>query len=243
MTILCVSDHRDPRVYSSQIRDRFSEVDLILGAGDLELTYYGFIVSSLNKPLLFVFGNHNLSEIGEYKRQFRDSSDPIGYSLSKPSYGSTFVSGKVKRVSGIIVAGLGGSRRYNGGPNQFSEFQMLLSIIKIVPRLMINRIKRGRYLDILLTHAPPFDTGDKPDPCHRGFKVFRWFIRRFRPAYLIHGHIHLYDMNASRESIYYGTKIVNAYNHVTIELTLPIAEFDSGEEADHAVSASEIAID
>ena len=220
MTILCVSDHRDPRVYSSQIRTRFSEVDLVLAAGDLELEYYGFIVSSLNKPLLFVFGNHNLSEIGEYKRRFHDQNGAIENPFLKPTYGSTYIGGRVREVSNVIVSGLGGSRKYNGGLNQYTELQMFLTILKISPRLIFNRIAKGRCLDILLTHAPPLDIGDRPDICHRGFRVFRWFIRKFKPRFLVHGHIHLYDLNATREFQYLDTKIVNAYNHVVIDIDL-----------------------
>ena len=61
MKILCVADHRSPLVYSTGIKERFKDVSFILGAGDLPMDYYGYIVSSLNKRLYFVFGNHNLN--------------------------------------------------------------------------------------------------------------------------------------------------------------------------------------
>ena len=57
LRVLYISDKVDPLIYSNNIKKRFGDVDLILSAGDLELDYYGFIVSSLNKPLLFVFGS------------------------------------------------------------------------------------------------------------------------------------------------------------------------------------------
>lgn len=218
MKILCVSDHKDPIIYSSQLKVRLPDVDLVLAAGDLELEYYGFIVSSLNKPLLFVFGNHNLSRIADYRKRMRD---PLGSRQQniyfKPTFGSTYVGGRVRRIKGLTVAGLGGSKRYNKGLNQHSEFGMFRQILRLVPRLLVNRVLHGRYLDILLTHAAPRGIGDLPDPCHEGFKVFRWFIRVFRPRYHIHGHVHLYDLNARREWVYYGTKVINAYNHVLIE--------------------------
>ena len=149
----------------------------------------------------------------------------------------------MKQISHIIVAGLGGSRKYNGGLNQYSELQMFLSIIKLVPRLLYNRIVKGRYLDILLTHAPPFDIGDRPDLCHRGFRAFRWFIRQFRPRYLIHGHIHLYDLNATRESTYFDTKIINAYDHVTLDLDLSLTKQNIRNNAGSTVAASEQSAD
>jgi len=55
MKILCVADHRSPIVYSTGIKERFKEIDLVLGAGDLPMDYYGYIVSSLNKKLFFCF--------------------------------------------------------------------------------------------------------------------------------------------------------------------------------------------
>ena len=55
MKILCVADHVDPFVYSAGLKSRFRDVELVLSAGDLSLEYYDFIVSTLNKPLYFVF--------------------------------------------------------------------------------------------------------------------------------------------------------------------------------------------
>ena len=223
MRILCVSDHKDPIVYSTHVKTRFRDVDLVLGAGDLDLSYYGFIVSSLNKPLLFVFGNHNLEKIGQFKKRYESEfEDPTsGLIAERHSYGSTCIGGRVVREKGLIIAGLGGSRRYNRGLNQYTEAQMYLQILRMAPKLLWNRVFKGRYLDILLTHASPFGIGDGPDLCHTGFRAFLSFIRWFRPSYLIHGHVHLYDLNAEREFSYLGTKIVNAYDHTVIEIEAP----------------------
>jgi hypothetical protein len=54
MRILCVADHEDPLVYSNSIKERFKNIDLILGAGDLAINYYEYIISCLNKRLYFV---------------------------------------------------------------------------------------------------------------------------------------------------------------------------------------------
>jgi UDP-2,3-diacylglucosamine pyrophosphatase LpxH len=42
-------------------------------------------------------------------------------------------------------------------------------------------------------------------------------MRVFRPKYLIHGHIHLYDLADVRTSRYQNTQIINAYSHYLIE--------------------------
>lgn len=217
MKILCISDSRDPIVYSSVVRERFNDVDLVLAAGDLDLDYYGFVVSSLNKPLLFVFGNHNLASIRYYKKAYAEPFEPVTSESFRPSYGSTYVGGKVVKIKGVIVAGLGGSRRYNRGMNQYSELQMFAKMLRLVPVLLFNRIFHGRYLDILLTHAAPMGIGDQPDPCHRGFTTFLTFMKWFKPSLLIHGHIHLYGLSEPRQHVFRNTRVVNAYNHVVVD--------------------------
>ncbi|MDR0584429.1 MAG: metallophosphoesterase [Treponema sp.] len=212
MKILCVSDQIDPLVYSTSIRERFAGVDLILCAGDLPLDYLDFIISSLNKPLLFVFGNHHLGEM----RYFNGSpwDDETG---TPRAYGAVHAESKIKIEEGLIIAGLGGSMRYNRGENQFTEFQMYVRIIKLIPRLLWNRAVHGRYVDILLTHAPPRGIHDREDKCHQGFKAFLWFMKTFRPRYLVHGHIHLYDLSDVRATRWGQTLVINAYSHHVID--------------------------
>ena len=94
---------------------------------------------------------------------------------------------------------------------------MKIRILKLLPRLFFNRLFRGRYLDILLTHASPLGIHDKPDLCHKGFKEFLWFMRVFKPKYLIHGHIHLYDYSETRITKYCDTLVVNAFSHFIID--------------------------
>ena len=221
--ILCISDQIDPLIYSNQVKERFKDIDIVLSAGDLELSYYGFIVSNLNKPLLFVFGNHNLKRIGHYRREYSETSfsSVPGNEFIERTYGSTYVGLKIRKIDGLIIAGLGGSRQYNKGINQFTETQMFFNILKLLPGMLFYRIFHGRWLDILLTHAPPYKIHDREDLCHRGFKSFILFMRWFKPRYLIHGHVHLYDLNEIRETLYLDTRIVNAYEHTIIEIEVP----------------------
>ncbi len=223
LKILCISDHIDPLIYSNQLKERFRDVDLVLSAGDLDLPYYGFIVSTLNKPLLFVFGNHNLKRIGHYRKEYREENlrTITKDEFMERTFGSVYIGGKVVKKDGLIIAGLGGSMRYNNGMNQFNERQMFLNILKLLPKMLFYRIFYGRWVDILLTHSPPRGIHDREDMCHRGFKSFLWFMRHFKPQYLIHGHVHLYDLNEVRESTYEQTRIVNAYEHTIVEIGVP----------------------
>ncbi|MDR1178662.1 MAG: metallophosphoesterase [Spirochaetaceae bacterium] len=215
MKILCVSDQIDPLVYTASIKERFADIDLVLGAGDLPMDYLDFIVSSLNKPLLFVFGNHNLEAMPLYRKVM--DVEPFRADVYRGS-GATHAESRITREGGLLVAGLGGSMRYNRGDNQFTDFEMYLRILALIPKLIFNRVFRGRFVDILLTHAPPRGIHDLNDPCHRGFKAFRWFIEVFKPAYLVHGHVHLYDLNSVRDSRHYKTRVINAFGHYVIEL-------------------------
>jgi Icc-related predicted phosphoesterase len=117
----------------------------------------------------------------------------------------------------LLIAGISGSLKYNNGLNQYTDRQMKRRLIQMIPALIKNKLKYGRYLDILLTHASPRHIHDKEDPCHKGFECFNWFIKKFSPAYLIHGHIHLYDAREERRTRVQDTEVVNAYAHFIIE--------------------------
>lgn len=221
MKILCVADHVDPLVYSNQIKERFKGIDLVLGAGDLPISYYEYIISCLNKRLYFVFGNHNLKKLSVFKPR---GGDPIKHNYEEDdvysdNYGSTYVGGKIIYIKrhDLILAGLGGSMRYNKGPNQYTEWGMFRQILRLIPRMIWNKLVHGRYIDILLTHASPRAIHDKKDRCHRGFKVFLWFMKKFKPAYMIHGHIHIYDQTTIRKTRYLDTIILNAYDHIVLD--------------------------
>ncbi|MDR3334329.1 MAG: metallophosphoesterase [Treponema sp.] len=214
MKILCISDQIDPLVYTNSIKERFKNIDVVLSAGDLPLDYLEFIVSSLNKPLLFVFGNHNTEEYRFFTGRRDSLEDAEGL---RHGAGTTHIGSKVRVEEGLIIAGLGGSMRYNNGENQYTDFQMYLEILKLIPGILLNRLIRGRFPDILLTHASPKGIHDKPDKCHWGFNAFCWFMRVFKPKYLIHGHIHLYDLADVRATRYHETLVINAYSHYVID--------------------------
>ena len=215
MKILCISDQIDPLIYTNSIKQRYADVDIVLSAGDLPMDYLDYIVSTLNKPTLFVFGNHHTEDLYHYE------GGGVRYDIGRAdefhSSGAIYADKKLCYEEGLIIAGLGGSMRYNRGENQFTDFQMKLRMMRLVPGLFFNRVFRGRYLDILLTHASPLGIHDKEDKCHQGFKSFLWFMRVFKPRYLIHGHIHLYDLSAARTTKYHDTIVINVYSHYLID--------------------------
>lgn len=197
--VLSVSDKPAPFIYSPQIRNRFKDVDLILGCGDLDYYYLEFMVSSLDVPLYYVRGNHD--KVVEYSGPVQRTAPGGGVNLHR----------KVVNHAGLLLAGVEGSLRYRPGQFQYSQDEMWRHVLSLVPGLLYNRIRFGRYLDVFMSHAPPFGIHDEEDLPHQGIKAFRWLVDVFQPAYYFHGHVHLYRPDASRVTYRGKSKIINTF--------------------------------
>ena len=233
MKILCVSDYVDPLIYNQNVKEAFPDIDLILCAGDLPMDYIDFIVTVFNKPTYFVFGNHNLKEYHYFHSDSHISASRMTEHYADTSHGHgatylgfqvfedhrlTFTDTSTGKKTPLLIAGCSGTLKYNKGICQYSDFQMKIKLLKLVPRLIYNKFKYGRYLDIFMTHASPRHIHDHEDPCHKGFDCYNGFLKKYKPTYMVHGHIHLYDMREERVGKYYDTTVVNAYAHYIIQL-------------------------
>ena len=197
--ILCVSDQVVPSIYSPHMRERFGDVDLVLSCGDLPYYYMEFIVSILNVPCFYVHGNHDQPE---HKADGRVLAEPGGW---------INVDRRTVECKGLLIGGLEGCRRYKpGAPYQYSDLDMHFRTWQMIPGLLLNRVQHGRFLDILITHAPPLGIHDGPDLAHRGFEVFAHIMNRFQPRYLLHGHKHIYGRE-THSSIYTNTQVINVH--------------------------------
>jgi uncharacterized protein len=196
-----VSDRVLDSLYQSHVREYMPDLDLILGCGDLPYYYLDFLISALNVPLFYVRGNHDQGP--QYTADGRVLTNvPGGIDL----HGQTYYH------NGLLLAGLEGSMRYRPQASlMYSEREMRWQFSQLVPRLLLNRRRHGRYLDVLVTHSPPFGIHDRSDLPHTGFKVFLTLMRLFQPRYLLHGHIHLYRLDTVRESQFEETTILNVY--------------------------------
>lgn len=206
--ILAVSDKVLPALYSSQVQVYYPKLDLLIGCGDLPYYYLDFLVSALDTPMVYVLGNHDAG------RQFSaDRGELTGVR------GGENIHARSVLEQGVLLAGLEGSMRYK--PNrklQYSDREMERQIGRLLPRLMFNRIRYGRYLDILVTHSPPFGIHDADDLTHTGFKGFLGFMRVFKPRYLLHGHIHRYTQHNHEQTRYYSTTVINVYPSFYMEI-------------------------
>jgi uncharacterized protein len=211
MKILAVSDIELSIIYSQAITDRFGDIDLLIGCGDLPYYYLEYMISMLDKPLYYVRGNHAPRTVEE----------GTGGPRTAP-WGGFDLHRKVKQdSSGLIMAGIEGSVRYNQGCYQYTQLEMWSFVLRMVPRLLINRMLYGRYLDIFVTHAPPWKIHDQEDLPHHGIKAFLWLIKVFQPAYHLHGHIHIYNQQTRKETLIGDTWVVNTYGHRRIEAQFP----------------------
>jgi Icc-related predicted phosphoesterase len=201
MKVLAVSDRVLNRFYNTNVRDHYPDIELIIGCGDLPFYYLEFLISSLDVPLLYVLGNHDGGP--QYTSDNRELTSV---------HGGIYLHGQVINIKGLLFAGLNGSMRYRPrAPYMYTEAEMRGQIARLVPSLLWNRRKYGRYLDVLVTHSPPFGIHDRDDLPHTGFKVFLQFLRVFKPRYHIHGHIHVYRRSTVRQTRVEETEVINIY--------------------------------
>lgn len=200
--ILALSDILVDFIYSPRVCARFSDVDFVLGCGDLPHYYLEYVVTALNVPLYYVRGNH--TNVIEYTSQGQ-RTEP---------HGAVDLHRKVLAYHDLLLAGVEGCLRYRNGPYLYSQADMWRYVIGLVPAMLWNRIALGRYLDVFVSHAPPWGIHDQPDLPHQGIKAFRWFLEVFQPTYHFHGHIHVYRSDTITRTLFHATQVINAYGYV-----------------------------
>lgn len=196
MRILVLSDVESKYLWDFYEPGRFDGIDLIISCGDLKPHYLSFIATFTHAPVLYIHGNHDECYI------------------DTPPEGCICIDDDIYEFNGVRILGLGGSIQYNYGVCQFTERQMRHRVLRLLPKILF----KGGF-DILVTHAPAYELNDGDDLPHRGFKVFRTLLDKFRPKLFIHGHIHLnYHHKLPRECVYQEhTRVINAYEKHIID--------------------------
>ena len=180
----------------------------MLGCGDLPYYYQENIAKKLNVPLYFVRGNHDA--LIEYGTDGERKAPRNGIDLHRRSV----------YKNGIVLAGIEGCNRYNRGDFQYTTAEMWEHAFHLFPKLLMNKLKYGRYLDILVTHAAPLGIHDKPDWTHVGIKAFNWLIKIFKPKYHFHGHNHVYTDDTITETLVEETLVINTYGYKVRDLEI-----------------------
>ena len=213
MKILALSDEVVEQIYSPRVTEMFGDVNVVVGCGDLPDYYLEFVVSMLNVPLFHVPGNHDLSS---------SAADRMGLEEGTLPRDCGNLDGRVVREQGLLLAGLGGSVRYRpDGMNQYTQAEMRWRVLRMTPRLWLNRARHGRALDVLIAHAPPKGIHDGTDPAHVGFVAFNRFIAHFRPRFLLHGHSHVWRRDVVTATQVGATTVLNVCPYRVIEISAP----------------------
>lgn len=189
MKILAISDEESKYLWDYFDKEKFKDIDLIISCGDLAAEYLSFLTTMTSIPVLYVHGNHD----EKYEK--------------KPPEGCICIDDMIYVYRGIRILGLGGSMRYREGKYQYTEGQMASRVVKLA-----FQIFRRRGFDILVTHAPAYQLNDGRDLPHQGFQVFRKLMKKYRPRFFIHGHVHLsYGRKHKRYDKYEDTHVINAF--------------------------------
>jgi len=207
MKILALSDEVLDSLYSPRLREMHGDADLVLGCGDLPFYYLEFIVTILNVPVYYIPGNHD--RMTEYRADGTLANRAGGCEPLDAVTART----RIRLSPGpLLLAGLGGSLRYNAeSGHQYTQEEMWARAVRLIPALVVNRLQFKRYLDILVTHAPPRGIHDGQDLAHTGFDAFLWLMRLFKPRWLLHGHSHVYRRDTPTTTQYHATQVMNVY--------------------------------
>lgn len=204
MKFLAVSDQVVERMYTLVAEGQFNDIDLLFGCGDLPYEYLEYIVTLVNKPLYYVPGNHDPVYSLKDQRSFAEGGENIDC--------------KAINHKGLLIAGLGGSIRYRpDGVNQYKQREMYFRAFRLLPRLLWNKLRHGRMLDVLITHSPPFGIHDDDTQAHEGLKAINWLLNFAKPRYHLHGHTHFYRQNLEASTTQLGrTTIMNIYPYKAV---------------------------
>ena len=143
MKILAVSDQVLKPFYDSTISQRFPDVDLLIGCGDLPYYYLEFLHSALDTTMVYVRGNHDAGP--QYV---------VSGKQSHRARGGIDLHGQVKKIRGVLFAGLEGSMRYKkGAAYMYTETEMRRQVYNLLPRLWWNRMRYGRALAMSTSYA------------------------------------------------------------------------------------------
>jgi len=205
--ILAMSDEPDPSLDSPATRAGLGEVDLIIGAGDLQPEYLSFVGDAFGVPLHYVRGNHDVgSAWTETERSL----------LPEPMPDATVVT-----EEGLKLIGFSGSPIYSGRGLEIGNLAMWRTAVRGWLRA------RGARPVLVVSHAPPRDVNDDSDLAHRGFPAFRWLTDRLAPPLWLHGHTALVRRGLDgRCATVDGTLFYNCTGSTLVELVPPGAVAD-----------------
>ncbi|MBS3171631.1 metallophosphoesterase [Candidatus Woesearchaeota archaeon] len=186
MKLLVFTDVHGSKIAIKQIINKAKEADLLICAGDL--TNFGVELNSIlkqfketNKKMIIIPGNH------ESNAEINNACKKFDFLIN--------IHLKKHKINDIVFFGFG-----TGG---FSKIDSELE--EIMQNLKFNEKEKL----IFVSHGPPFGTKlDYLDHLqrYRGSKTLREFIKKFKPKFVVCGHLH---ENEKKEDKLNNTIILN----------------------------------
>jgi hypothetical protein len=201
--LLAVSDAVDPALEHAVNRDALGRIDAIVGCGDLEPDYLGFLADAFGVPVLYVRGNHDNGG------QWAASSAALAPTPLR--------SGRPIDLGGITVIPLEWPGLEQGTARR-DEWRAWFDVIRAEAGLLGRRLRRRMAPVVVVSHAPPRGVGDcASDPYHVGYAAYRWFLDHHRPPLWLHGHTTPASVTDWRERLGPST-VANATGSVLVDL-------------------------
>lgn len=108
---------------------------------------------------------------------------------------------RILKVGDFSISGFRGSNRYKAG-----------SAYMFTQKESIELLKKIEKADMIVCHSPPKGIHDRKDLAHQGLKGIFKYIKKNKPKYCIHGHVH-----HSQVSQYKKTKIISVYGGIILD--------------------------
>jgi hypothetical protein len=203
---LAVSDDEEPALEYEGNRADLGTLDAIVGAGDLQPDYLGFLADAFGVPLRYVRGNHDRGgRWAETVERLTPQALPTA---------------SIDELDGLPVLTLEwpgirhrDQRRHDGSATA--------DVVRIAISVALRRLAGRSRPAVVLSHAPPRGIGDgAADPYHEGFSAYRWLLDRLRPPLWLHGHVHPASVDSWRLD-HGGSQVVNVTGAVLIEIQSP----------------------
>lgn len=162
--ILAIADlHWDLSPNELQILQSANQTcDLCICLGDISLDQLRIIKRNINIPIIGVLGNH-------------DTQDLLNDADIENAHG------KVVEIQGLKIAGLSGAPKYTERLHRIlytrEEAENIIESMSANPA------------DILISHSGSYNKN--ADKSHIGFRAIDNYMKKVRPAYVIHGHDHV----------------------------------------------------
>lgn len=173
MKIVCISDtHRKEQSVN------LPDADILIHAGDFDinnewhfdkLLYWFNELSEKYKHVIWVAGNHDFYFQGMFNEEIQ----------RKLPRNVRYLMNSMAIVDGIKIWGSPYSPQFN----DWAFMGHLEELNKIWSTIPLDT-------DIVITHAPPFGINDQVRGISQGCPALRNRIKKIKPKYHIHGHIH-----------------------------------------------------